>query len=230
MKHASITSLLLLALALGGLGCGGDEPQQAPLPGGPGGPKPAAAAAAAAPAPEKRKNPSWDKVKKHFHGLPNDPTAGFVKGTIGNLRDPFEPQLVKFVPKVTVAEDKPTKPEDKPGGMLDAPDPPPGPPVEKTEMERFRTQDYRVLMIRWGTSVNKAVVQDPEGNEFILTKDMKLGSNNGRVTEITQYEVRVQEDNREDPIVISIEPEILKIRETEGLTDRLYTTQRGRQK
>jgi hypothetical protein len=62
--------------------------------------------------------------------------------------------------------------------------------------------------------MNKALVQDPDGNTFVVVKDMKLGNNNGRITDITRYEIWVQEDNQEDPIALSIEPEINRLKAT----------------
>lgn len=167
---------------------------------------------------------SWHKIRAHFLGLGTDPAAGtqpFVRGTIGTVRDPFEPQLVKFVPKIEI-------PEEDRGAPAEAAVTPEVPtnepqPVELGETQKFRAQDYKVVLIRWGTSVNKALVQDPEGSTFIVTTDMPLGNNQGRIVDITRYEVKVREANREDVIVLSIEPDILRIQGEDGASDRLFT-------
>ena len=220
VRIAGALGILVLGAACGG---GGGPENSGPLP-EPGAKKDdkKAVAAAGDAVVGKRKNEEWDKLKVHFLGLPNDPATGFVRGTIGTIRDPFEPQLHRFVPKIEIPE------EEKTGPVADAPVTPEVPanepqPVALGETQKFRAQDYRVVLIRWGTSVNKALVQDPEGSTFVVTTDMKLGNNNGRITDITRYEVKVREDNHEEPVVLSIEPDILRIQGDAGTSDRLFT-------
>ncbi|HIA04252.1 MAG TPA: hypothetical protein EYN06_03400 [Myxococcales bacterium] len=166
-------------------------------------------------------NEKWNDIKPHFLGtaLPDGKTVKrpFIRSRLDNVRDPFEPQLVRFVPKIELVSDDR---DDIGEGMLGALDldeqeldnPPQA--TELGETQRFRAQDYRPVLIKWGTSVNKALVQDPDGNTYVVSKDMKLGNNNGRVTEITRYEIWVQEDNSDDPLALSIEPEIIRLKAT----------------
>ena len=186
-----------------------------------------AAAATAALIPKKPRDvPSWNAIRPYFLGGGGEGTVGAVRGPVQTLRDPFEPLLVKWVPHIEVEDDQPL-PEDEDGtddggGIIN----PPEPVADKTPLEKFKVQDYRVLMIRWGTSVNKAVVVDPEGTEFIVTRDMKIGNNNGRIVDITQYQVMVREDSREEVIPLSILPELRPLGEdAEQITDRLFKNQ-----
>ena len=172
-------------------------------------------------------NPQWDKLKVHFLGIENDPSTGFVRATVGTVRDPFEPKLQEFVEREVIP--------DAPSEELEDPDDPPPLPVAGADtlapvlklsgLERFPARDYEVIMIRWGTSVNKAVVMDPEGSTYIATKDMKMGSDNGQIVDITRYEVVIKEDTRDEPVVLTIEPPILRISEDDGSTDRLFINQ-----
>ena len=148
-------------------------------------------------------------MRAFFLGNEQDKGSGFVRKPVATVRDPFEPQLVKFVPRIEIMDTQadsgdsgdvaPELVEDTPAA------------VDLGPTQKYRTQEYKPLLIRWGSSVNKALVVDPSGDTFVLTKDMKLGSNNGRVTEITQYEVWVQEDDKQEPIALSIEPDILRV-------------------
>ena len=227
--HARARLALLVGLLAIGGGCG-DEPatMNAPPPPPPHQRNLAAAGHGAAAPAEKvgklRPHPPWNSIKKFFLGA-----GQFARGPVGSIRDPFEPQLVKFVPRSLEAPEAAGTDRTDEGPLLPEPEPIVAEPVavQRGETEKFRAQDYRLLLIRWGTSVNKALVQDPEGSIFEVTPDMKLGNNNGRVIEITQYDVRVQEDSRNDPIVLSIQPSILKIEERTGPTARLYTNQPG---
>jgi len=165
-------------------------------------------------------NEYWNEIKALFLGAINpdkkEKDQPFVRNRLEEVRDPFEPQLVRFVPKIELVS------ADLGGGVAgggDSLDPTDEEvldnPPQVTELgptQRFRVQDYRAVLIKWGTSVNKALVQDPDGNTYVVSKDMKLGNNNGRVTEITRYEIWVQEDNSEKPLNISIEPEIIRVK------------------
>ena len=230
MKTPSIMAIVALAAGLAGFaGCGDDGPEQvSERPrGGPGPAAPAGAVdpAAAEAAEQGRKNSEWDRLRDHFLGLENDPTTGFRRESGDKLRDPFEPQLVKYAKRgLPEQEDEPVVVA-QPEGDAKPPD-----YVDNTPMpvalgptQKYQVHDYRVLVIRWGTSVNKAVVEDAEGSTFVVTKDMKLGNKNGIITDITRYEVRVKEDDQDDEVVLSVEPPILAIREPEAQDERLFT-------
>jgi hypothetical protein len=166
-------------------------------------------------------NKAWNAIKTHFQGSEKDAEGvverPFVSAKIDNLRDPFEPQLVRFIPKIELVSSERSASgdaADATGELLEEELDNPPQATELGETQHFRAQDYRPVLIKWGTSMNKALVQDPDGNTFVVAKDMKLGNNNGRITDITRYEIWVQEDNQDEPIPLSIEPEIYRLKAT----------------
>lgn len=211
------------------VGCGDDGPVQTQTRGGD--PNHGKAKAdkeeSAGPANDKgaQKVPAWESIRPHFLGGEGVSGSGAVNGPVQTLRDPFEPLLVKWVPRVEVEEEEPEPPEgtEPDGGTIENE----GVAVEPPgETQKFKVQDYRVLMIRWGTSLDKAVVVDPEGMEFVVTRDMKIGNNNGRVVDITQFKVIVKEDSRDEPIELSILPELRPLgQDLEQTTERLFKNQ-----
>lgn len=219
----SVGGLVLLVSALGG--CGDEEQMPPPPPPEPPSSNPGASHGEESEEPgELTVNERWDTIKVYFLGLENDLGTGYVRGTVGTVRDPFEPQLVKFVPRIVETEDEDVAADLGPAEPSPVVTAEPS-PVAQGETQKFRSQDYRIVLIRWGTSVNKAVVEDPEGSTYIINEDMKLGNNNGQVVGITRYEVTIREPNREEPIVLSIQPPILGIHETDGTSERLFTNQ-----
>lgn len=232
MKRLIIPCALGALFALWSLGCEDDESgnQRPPPPPG----HEATAEAAVEEVAKEDDNETekrWKRLKMYFLG--SDAVGAvppFSAGNIAGIRDPFEPTLIAFVPR-------PDPPEEQGGGAAtplpvnpDFGEPPiePDPIVEREDLgptQRFKATDYRVVMIRWGTSVNKALVEDPEGESFVIANNTLIGNNDGRVVDITRYDVTIKEDNREKPIVLSIQPPILRINEGEDLSERLFTNQ-----
>ena len=232
MDTRSVTIRLFIALLVVALvACGGEEegPQMARGGGGdsPAVAKQAKAGPSAKPKP-KLSNTEWDTVKPYFLGMKNDPNVRpFAQAPLQSVPDPFQDQIVKFVPKPDPLPEEalpqtPTEGTD----LVDEPIIDPGTTVEvKGELERFAVRDYTLSLIRWGTTLNKAIVTDPNGQAFIVVKDMKLGNNNGRITDITEYRLIVEEDDRDEPIELSLMPPLLRIDTgSKEATDRLFTS------
>jgi len=230
VRHVALAATLLIASALL-VGCGDEEEGGGNMVRG-GDPSlrnaPPPSEEVATTNGEPTPNPQWDKLKVYFLGIENDPSTGFVRATVGTVRDPFEPKLQEFVEREIIPDAPSENVDDNP----DEPPPLPiagadtlAPALKLSGLERFPARDYEVIMIRWGTSVNKAVVVDPDGNSYIATKDMKMGSDNGQIVDITRYEVVVKEDTRDEPVVLTIEPPILRISEDDGASDRLFINQ-----
>lgn len=218
---------VLLAVVLAATACGGEETvNQRPTDD-----EPKKDDKKAVVEPERLKNEAWDKLKLFYLGPDKEQTGGFVRSAVQTLRDPFEPQERHYVQRVELkledfAEKDPTFEEEKDPDAEEEVEV--AEPVEPTtDTTKFRAQDYRLLVIRWGSSVNKAVVQDPEGVSYVITKDMPFGNRQGRVQEITEYEVIVQEPSTEEPVVLSIRPDLLKQRPDEQMTDRLFLNTGG---
>lgn len=214
--HSKYTAFVLAALVVA---CGDDEPQmERPQPPARTRAKKSNKRAEQAPSLE---NKSWNDIKPYFIGAEN----GFKDTPAQSVRDPFDPLLVRWVPRVEIEAEEYDLPSESAEAVREEPIENEPVAEDKTETERFKVQDYQVILIRWGTSFNKAVVQDPEGMEFVITKDMKLGNNNGRVIDITRYDVVVKEDSRDEPIVLSIRPELLRLGERQEENERLFTNQ-----
>jgi Tfp pilus assembly protein PilP len=210
--------------------CGGEEEGPAMARGGGDGGAPAKQEqTTAAQAKPTSSNTEWDKVKPYFLGMKNDPNVRpFAQAPLQSVPDPFQDQIVKFVPKPDPLPEELAPPTKTEGGEpVDEPIVDPGTTVEiKGELERFAVRDYTLSLIRWGTSLNKAIVTDPNGQAFIVVKDMKLGNNNGRITDITEYRLIVEEDDRDEPIELSLMPPLLRINtKSKEATDRLFTSQ-----
>ncbi len=228
-----LSSMLMLSFVVFS-GCGGEEATEKGVRGGD--PNLAQGGSAHAPADnapkaetKPRENLDWNKLKVHFLGVENSPSHGFVRGGAQAMRDPFEPQLVKYakthIPPPTEEEEV----VDEGGGLADPIVEVENPPqaIALGPTQKFATAEYRVKLISWGTSVNKAVVEDPDNNTFVISEDMKLGNSNGIVTSITRFQVRVKEDNRPQEIELNIAEPILAIQEEEGPSERLFTNLGG---
>ena len=225
-----ITSMLIVAaLLLATTSCGDEEAAEGTLARGGGGGAPPVKAKEEAPAPKKTANPEWDTVKPYFLGMKNDPNVRpYAQAPLQSIPDPFQDRIVSFVPKPDPLPEEPLPIETTDGTEpVDDPIIDPVATVDvKGELERFAVRDYTLSLIRWGTTLNKAIVTDPNGQAFIVVRDMKLGNNNGRITDITEYRVIVEEDDRDEPIELSLLPPLLRI-ETQSNpdNDRLFTSQ-----
>ncbi len=232
VKLRYIMSMLASALLLlGAVACGDEEAPAGGLArgGGDGGGSSSAKSQDDAPPATKIANSEWDKVKPYFLGMKNDPNVRpYAQAPLQSVPDPFQDRIVKFVPKPDPLPEEPI-PTEAPEGQEGDEEPiiDPGTTVDvKGELERFAVRDYTLSLIRWGTTLNKAIVTDPNGQAFIVVKDMKLGSNNGRITDITEYRVIVEEDDRDEPIELSLMPPLLRIdSQTQSENDRLFTSQ-----
>lgn len=70
---------------------------------------------------------------------------------------------------------------------------------DKTPLERYDLSQLQLTAIIWGISEPRALVSAPDGQDYIVKKDMRMGRNLGRVSRITKKEVVVAEEYR-DPL------------------------------
>lgn len=61
------------------------------------------------------------------------------------------------------------------------------------DLERFPVHDFKVLGIMTGPKNLRAMLRGPNGNTYFVTKDDRIGTREGVIQEITNEEVRVQE-------------------------------------
>ncbi len=86
-------------------------------------------------------------------------------------RDPFKPFIRTTKPGPT-----PT-----PKSVIDFP------------IKRYALKDFRLVGIMWIGDVPKAMVVDPAKNTYFLTLGDEIGNNNGRILEIRDHGVLIQE-------------------------------------
>ena len=212
MRLLNTRWVMLAVVLMSPMACGDDSSD---LPPPPAFEAPAPIGKSASAALPERANPAWNDLCQFFLGKvetcadigPDDaePGTGFVRTFALDIRDPFEPQLVKFVNRVDLVDDmQETEGESETVTVVNKPQ-----PTAKDARQSFPAADYQVRMIMWGGSVNKALVEDPDGSHYVVTKDEPLGNNNGRVANITEWTVEIVEDNLPDKIVLSMEPRLL---------------------
>jgi hypothetical protein len=196
----NIAWVAVLGLALTTVGCG-DEPPAAGPGGPPAGPKrkKAAAAVEAVETVKRVQNPKWDVIDSYFEKFANQPLL--------THKDTFRDNLVKHVPKVDlpVVEPEVAAPE------VQEPETPVVDEVAAGPLERYATEEYKLIMILSGTVVPKALVVDPIGNTWIVQKDARFGNKSGIVQNITQYAMIVQEPDKDQPIEKTIKPPIFEV-------------------
>jgi len=117
----------------------------------------------------------------------------FVKKPVDGKVDPFRSNLARFAPHVEIAEES-TGPEE----------------VEKTPLEYFDTDSYKLVLIMSGTARAKALVVDPKGKSYIVQAGTKIGNHDGKIVSITSTEVRIEEPTR-PPILKVLEPPIVEM-------------------
>ena len=70
---------------------------------------------------------------------------------------------------------------------------------ERTPLERFDISQLELTAIVWGISEPRALIRAPDGQDYIVKKDMRIGRNSGRIARITKRELVVAEEYR-DPL------------------------------
>ena len=63
----------------------------------------------------------------------------------------------------------------------------------RTPLEKWDIGKYKLIATLYTKNVNLAMVEDPDGNGFVLRKGLKIGLNNGFVVGISNKEVVVRE-------------------------------------
>lgn len=66
-------------------------------------------------------------------------------------------------------------------------------PLEKWDLEQFT-----VVGILWGGKEPRAMIKDPEGKLFTVSKKTKIGKNNGQIIKIREGEIVVLESAKYD--------------------------------
>lgn len=62
-----------------------------------------------------------------------------------------------------------------------------------TQLERFDLDQFRLIAIMWNVSRPKALLLDPENNNYVVFKKTRIGRRNGYVADIREGELVVME-------------------------------------
>jgi|GEM_PF-3391300 len=70
---------------------------------------------------------------------------------------------------------------------------------ELTPLERYDVSQLILTAVIWGISEPRALVRAPDGQDYIVKKDMRIGRNSGKISRIAKKELVVAEEYR-DPL------------------------------
>ena len=145
---------------------------------------------------ERVKNPRWERIKPFFSKFANEPAMA--------KKDPFRSNLTNFVARPELPEPSPGEEEQPPTEVTD---------VVASPLQRYAVDEYKLVLIMSGTVMPKAVIEDPIGNTWVVTKDTPLGNRGGVIQNITQYSIVVREPDADKPIIKSLMPGIFEAAE-----------------
>lgn len=91
---------------------------------------------------------------------------------------------------------------------------------ERTPLERFALSQLQLTAVVWGIAEPLALVRAPDGQDYIVKREMKIGRNSGRVSRITKKELVVAEEYR-DPLGKLIVKETPLLLRSKGELDKL---------
>jgi len=90
-----------------------------------------------------------------------------------------------------------------------------GPFLQVTPLERFDLGELKLTAIVWGISNPRALVLAPDGQSYIVRRDMRIGKNRGRVSRITRRQLFVKEEYRDPTGKLVVRESELEIRPKE---------------
>jgi len=128
---------------------------------------PPAQASKPAPVRQKVEAPAAKKAEERTPAIGKEAAPGFVYSPAGK-RDPFQSlmELERTVRKSAAPE---------------------------TPLQKYALNQLRIIGVVWGKGEPRAMVVSPDGKSHVLKKGVKVGQNEGVVTDITREAVLVQE-------------------------------------
>lgn len=194
---------MLLCVGLALLwGCGPDYDAAKPPP--PGKSKRKAAAAQPGPEPESRFtiDPDvwrrWDRIRPFFERYTRSPLAG--------KRNVFRSHLDEYVRPIEITVQEEMAEQEQEQEELAEIE-----PQDRSGPRKFAAQKYEVIMILSGQGLPKAVLEDPQGNAYLVRRNSEVGNRRGIVEAITQYEVVIREPETDEAIRLSAKPDFLEL-------------------
>lgn len=139
-------------------------------------------------------NPKWRPIAKLYDAYSQRPIEALANPWLSNLTAdipvPPEPE-----PELVVATDE---------AATDAP----ADDVEVTCATRYTIDRYSLGLIMTGLAQPKAMLIGPQGEQCIVVRGDAVGTEQGRVRAILQYEVRITIDGQTEPKILTIAPPI----------------------
>ncbi len=74
---------------------------------------------------------------------------------------------------------------------------PVGKPLQLTPLQRLKVTQLTLVGIIWNAKISKAMVQDPSGKGYILSKGTLVGAKGGYVKEILKNKVIIEEKTKD---------------------------------
>ena len=130
----------------------------------------------------------------------------FGETAMTGFKDPFTPQLVKFIGKEEVMQQV----RGTVGSTSGPRDTATGPEIPKGPLQRLPLTSYRVILIQTGTAEPKALLEASGGLAFPVTRDTYVGNEGAYVHDITQYYVVFRMPGEPEPVIKSLKPELLE--------------------
>jgi Tfp pilus assembly protein PilP len=195
MPRLAIFALLALLLT----GC--EDAPKPPPPEPP--PPPGTAAAAAAAAGSKVDLANWIVLGENTKYKPiKDLHLTYALRPIEGLSNPWLNNLsIDVVKPVPAKKDEPIAGTDMAAEVET-------PLTEETCATRYPIDRYQLVLISSGHSQPKAVMIGPAGEQCVLVRGDAIGTEQGRVRAILQYEVRITIEGQIEPKVLTIAPPI----------------------
>ncbi len=141
---------------------------------------------------------NWSLLEPFFKRFSETAMTGF--------KDPFQPQLVKFIGKEEVMQQV----RGTVGTTSGPRDTTTGPEIPKGPLQRLPLSSYRVILIQTGTAEPKALLEATGGLAFPVTRDTYVGNEGAYVHDITQYYVVFRMPGEPEPVIKSLKPELLE--------------------
>ncbi|HLG18315.1 MAG TPA: pilus assembly protein PilP [Bdellovibrionota bacterium] len=79
-------------------------------------------------------------------------------------------------------------------------------------LERYGLEQLKLTAIIWGLASPRALVQAPDGQSYIVRRDMRVGTHRGRISRITRREIFVEEEYRDPTGKLVVRESLLEIR------------------
>jgi len=87
--------------------------------------------------------------------------------------------------------------------------------IATSPLERFELDQLKLTGIVWGIASPRALIQAPDGQSYIVRKDMRIGTHRGRVSRITRRELFIEEEYRDPTGKLVVRESMLEIRPPE---------------